>query len=128
MKTLQHKTNTVRIGLLTENEQTNSLSNNSYFRYILQYGKSFCSFLKCKDVTELIRTHGYKAYNYKAFWELKDIPFQKALMLYLLCKIDPFSTTVGRVGDHWVSEDQWVVDMYQKNYIKLAFRFAESQQ
>lgn len=114
--------NTVRINFLNEGEQEQLLTNNAYFRFVLTYGKSFCEFLKCQDITQSLRSYGFKAYNYKTYWESRGIPFEKALMLFLLSKIEPFSQTVGQVGDHYVSEEKWVTDMYQKNFIQMAFK------
>lgn len=114
--------NQVKIRYLDNDEQIKLLLLNSYFRYILTNGLSFCQFLKCEDITPLLPQYGYKAYNYKAYWESKGIPFEKALMLFLLSKIEPFSHTLGQVGDHYVGEDKWVEDMYQKSFIKMAFK------
>lgn len=114
--------NNVKITFLTESDSEKLLSNNSYFRFILTYGSKFCSFLNCADVTSILSRYGYKAYNYKLYWEERNIPFEKAIMLYLLSKIEPFSSTVGKIGDHYISEEAWVVDMYQKTFIKMAFQ------
>jgi len=113
--------NGVKMTLLDESNQEKLLSNNSYFRYVLSSGLAFTQYLQCSDITDLLKQYGYKAYNYKTYWEDKGIPFERGLMLFLLSKIEPFSGTVGKVGDTYVREEEWVVEMYQKNFIQMAF-------
>lgn len=115
----------VRIGFLDETEQHYALSNNAYFRYVLFNGAKFCSFLKCQDVTPLLTQWGYRAYNYKDLWESRGLRFERAIMLFLLSKVEPFSHTVGQMNDYWIREEDWVLDMYQKNFIQAAFRVVE---
>ncbi len=118
--------NNIRISFLSEEDHDRLLDNNGYFRYILAHGAGFCLFLRCRDITPLLKQYGYKAYNHKTYWESKQIPFEKALMIFLLSKIEPFASTVGNIGDHYVREEEWVVTMYQKNFIQLAFHHAQS--
>lgn len=111
----------VKIMLLDESDQEQLLSNNSYFRYVLAYGLAFTQYLHCNDVTPLLKEYGYKAYNYKTYWEDRGIRFERGLLLFLLSKTEPFSRTVGMVGNTYIRQEDWVVEMYQKNFIQMAF-------
>ncbi len=80
------------------------------YQYVEDVSVKFCQQLNIKQPLSLMLTaHGDKASQYNSIDELKNVPYGKILLTYLLSHEYPWSQTVRRTETGWVSVEDWLI-------------------